>query len=142
MGFPFKKEVVSFTIVANPLFIDGKVMKKLLPAAACALLLTAGVARAEEAAAPATAPTTAPTTAPVVVVPKSTCTQPEPAPRLNPKKAQVDRFNREYKAYVACVQAYVAERNAAAKAHLEAGNALVKESNDLANKLNAAASGE
>ena|ERR1700682_3791294 len=80
----------------------------------------------------------APAPAPAPDVPKAKC---EPKPEFPGRLAmQSDTrrklFEREFKTYADCMRAYVEERNAAAKANMEAGNAAVTEYNDAAKKVN------
>lgn len=100
-------------------------MKKFALAAGLVLAATAAAAQ------------TAATPAPAVDIPKPKCVAPRvPGEVMRQDMHEMDRFNRDIKAYKDCVSAYVAERQAASKANIEAGNAAAEEYNKTIKALN------
>ena len=82
-------------------------------------------------------PAKAPETAKASDVPQSAC-EPKPVyPGIDKIKSEKDIENLKaaVKKYQDCVKAYVLERNAASKAHTEAGNAAVREHNAVMKKF-------
>ena len=95
-------------------------MNRILPIAAA--LLAAGLAQAHPAA---------------PEVPKHKCDPKPQAPMraLLNDNATRKKFQREMDEYKNCMKAYADERNAAARAHSEAGNAAINEYNDTMKAL-------
>ncbi len=98
-------------------------MKK--PALAAGLVLAATAAVAQN-----TSSTPAPQ------VPKHSCEAPAvPGATRRQDLREMDRFNKAAKAYKECMQAYIAERQAASKAQIDAANAAAEEYNQTVKKM-------
>ena len=73
-------------------------------------------------------------------VPKHQCgTPPEvPGRMLSSQRGVLDKYNKELKAYQACMNAYLDERKADMKAHQDAANAVINEYNTAMKAINEA----
>jgi hypothetical protein len=72
-----------------------------------------------------------------VEVPKHKC-EPKPqlpGPRMMQEPNVAKNFNRELETFKQCMKAYATEREAAAKAHADAGNAAIEEYNSTMKAL-------
>jgi hypothetical protein len=88
-----------------------------------AIAFMASVAGAQQPAAPA-----------MPAMPAPTCAKPE-FPGAFADSRRFDRFNKEYKAYAACIKQYVDETKVLADAIVEAGNKAIKEYNTFNEEL-------
>src|SRR5712672_3064141 len=67
-------------------------------------------------------------------MPALPCVKPE-FPGAFPDSRRFDRFNKEYKAYAACIKKYVDDTKALADAIVEAGNKAIKDYNTFNEEL-------
>ena len=88
-----------------------------------AIAFVASVAGAQQPADPA-----------MPAVPALTCVKPE-FPGAFPDSRRFDRFNKEYKAYAACIKKYVDDTKVLADAFVEAGNKAIKDYNTFNEEL-------
>ncbi|MDE0853710.1 MAG: hypothetical protein OSA97_04740 [Nevskia sp.] len=78
----------------------------------------------------------------LAAAPQADCAQPVPPPRIQPRSEDLDRFDKQLKAYRECVEQYVKTRgdemkhdNALARANADAANAEVQKLNDFMKRL-------
>ena len=75
-----------------------------------------------------------PPASPMPAVPPPTCVKPD-LPQKFADSRRIDRFNREYKAYGACVNKYIDDTNALANAALAAGKSALDQLNALNDEI-------
>ena len=76
----------------------------------------------------------------VTDVPKHQCGSPPEVPgrMLSSQRGVLERYNKELKAYQACMQTYLEERKADSKGHHDAANAAINEYNTAMKAINEA----